>query len=268
MPSPSATRQLVQRDLLDHIPHGGLKHRRRFELFEDFRQIPLLNASVVPGTEGAPTDAELALRFRANRNFEIGGTGTVADAEQAFDLAGGVLISTDASGAQANDNTFVTPHADTLQSAWAKAGLWGSENEVRLRGQVNLPSIAAMSFRFGLFEDAAQPADIGGIATDDNAVFFQFVPGTTDLVRCIFNIDGVDSTVVSEIALAAATEILFDIEIDQNRIPTMRINGQVIATGSQVLKDAVNFIPQVVIGTETTAAKTMALRWLHGSRAY
>lgn len=250
--SPDATRQAI-RNLIARLCAFGSMTQGRYELFETFKRLPLLNASI---------------GITANPDFEINGTGTVANADQAFDIGGGILISTDAATPAANENTYVTPHLDALQSAWAKAGLWGSEDEVMVETQVNLPSIALMHARFGLFEDAAQPSDLALTGSDDNAAFFLFdednaTSGTQWL--CVVNVAGVDTVVASGVTVAAATEYKLRVELDADRAPHFYINDRQVYQGP-VMTDAVNLVPQIAVGTDTTAIKTMAIRYLRASR--
>jgi hypothetical protein len=268
MPSPSATRELVQDFLKDSMPYGGLYLRNRHELFEPFTQIPLLNASVLI-TDTNPTLAQAALRFRANRNWEINGTGTVADADQAFSLEGGIRISTDAATPAANENTYITPHLDTTQTQWALAGIWGSEDEVVFSCQVAIPSIVAAHVRAGLFEDAAQPADLATTGSDDNAAFFLFDEDQATSAAnwiVVINIANADTLVNTNTPVVAGTEYLLEIRIGVDRKPKFFINGKLVHTGTTALTNNVDFIPQIAVGTDTTAAKTLDIRWVRCSR--
>lgn len=260
--SPTATTALIDRKLTN-IPQGQLNRRNRVEYFEQFKQLPLLNASVLI-TDTAPTLAQMALRFRANRDWEIRGV-NAADADQTFSPSGGMLIKT---AATANDHTYTSPHADTLQSAVAASGLFGTENQVRYEAEISVASIATMMVRHGLFEDINQPADPATVGSDDNAAFFIFdednATSATQFV-CVTNVGGVDTFTASGVPIVINTEYQLRVEIDANRQPHFYINGRQVAVGP-VMTDAVDLLPQTLIGTDTAAAKTMIIRHLRISR--
>lgn len=266
MPSPTSTDTMI-REQLAGVPQGALSLRKRIELFESFQQVPLLNASVLI-TDTAPTLAQMALRLRANRNFETIGTGTIADADHSFAIDGGVTISSDTATPAANENTNITPHLDTLQTLWAKAGLWGTEDLVNFHTCVRGASIANVIFRAGIYEDTTQPADLASTGSDDNAAFFIFDEDQATSATqwlCVTNVSGVDTVTASGVAVAASTDYVLEIKIDTNRQPHFFINGKQVSVGP-VMTDAIDLIPFIGVATDTNAAKTMTVRYLRMSR--
>lgn len=237
------------------IPNGRLAEYTRKELFEDFAQAPQLNAAV---------------GVAANLDWEAIGEADLASTDVIFAEKGGINLSTPALTPVANDHGEIRPHLDTLQSAWAKAGLWGSENSVQFETQVRVTSIVACCVLAGLREDTTIPADMEVFGSDDNATFFFFTDdATVGSVnwQTVENINGADTKTSTGIVCAAATDYNLQIRIDSDRRAAYYINGTYIRT-SAALKDAVDFVPFVAVMSDTTAVKTIDIRHVRMSRLY
>jgi hypothetical protein len=252
MPSPQATTKQIRSELT-RIPYGQIGNRGRFELFEDFRRLPALNA---------------AIAITNNNDWELNGSGTIATADQEYAATGGLLLSTDTATPAANENAYITPHLDANQSLWAKAGLWGTEDEVHFETVVRTDSIATTHIRAGLFEDAAQPADLATTGTDDNAAFFLFdEDSTTSATKwvCVINVGGTDTVASSGVTVAINTDYKLAIKIDSNRCPHFFINDVEVYMGP-AMTDAVDLVPQIAVGTDTTTAEELTIRHVRCSR--
>lgn len=252
----------------DTFPRGIMADRTRHELFEPFDQCPLINADVLI-TDTNPTLAQMALRLRANRNFEVvenTGATAVASADVAFSARGGIRLT---SKTTANDAIVLRPHLDTTQTAWGAASAFLSQQSPRAETQVSLVAITTCVARFGLFEDVAQPADTGvaGAGSDDNAAFIYFDEDTSANWQCVINVGGTDTVYDSGVAVAAATEYRLSIHVDSSRIPRFYINGVLVATGT-ALTTAVSLVPMVSIATDTTAAKSLDVRYIRAGTAH
>lgn len=237
------------------VPHGRTGDFNRKELFEDFAQAPQLNAAV---------------GIAANVDWECIGEADLASTDVIFAEKGGINISTPATTPAANDHAEIRPHLDTLQSAWAKAGLWGSENSVQFETQVRVTSIVACCVLVGPREDTTIPADMEVHGSDDNGAFFFFTDdATVGSVnwQTVENIGGADTKTSTGIVCAAATDYNLQIRIDSGRRPSYYINGTYIRTGA-ALTNAVDFIPFIAVMTDTNAVKTMDIRHVRMSRLY
>ncbi len=263
MPSPDATISLVQRRIADQIPFGTIQKRARLELFEPFNQLALLAASSIPTTLN-PTSAEMALFFRANRDFIISGAGPPVDTNQAFADDGGMLMSTKSAAPASGNSTYITPHPTsvTKQSAWGLTNRFGSTKQIRLRAQVSLPSIDLVIARVGLFAALAQPGNIASTGADNNAIFLIFDPALGANWQLVQNIAGADTVTDTGVVVTVDTEYLIDFNIDLGLKTIIHINGTLIAAGL-LINSPVNMRPQIAVGTLTNAAKTIKIRYMH-----
>lgn len=237
------------------IPQGRLQEFARKELFEDFAQQPALNAGVAVGT---------------NLDWEGIGSGDIAATDFTFAEKGGILIATPTTTPAANDHAEIRPHLATTQSAWAVAGLWGSENSVQFETQIRVTSIVACAVLVGLKEDTTIPADMEVVGSDDNGSFFFFsddaTVGSASWQR-VENIDTADTRTSTGIVCAAARDYNLQIRIDADRRASYYIDGINVGT-SAALKNAVDFIPFIAVMTDTTAVKSINCRHVRMSRLY
>ena len=253
----------------DLFPLGMMADRNRHELFEPFKQCPIPNADVLI-TDTNPTLAQMALRLRANRDFEVienSGATTVTNADVAFSARGGIRLTTKTT---ANDACVLRPHLDSNQTAWAASSAWLSQQSPRLEAQISLVAITACIARVGFFEDVAQPADLASVGSDDNAAFFIFDEDNTTSATnwvAVINVGGTDTAYDTGVAVAAATEYRLEIRVDSSRIPRFYINGVLVATGT-ALTTAVSHVPMVAIATDTAGAKSMDVRYIRASTAH
>jgi hypothetical protein len=232
---------------------GAPEDRRRITFVEDWMQLPLLNGSVVAGTPGAPSAAELALRWRGNRDFEMLGTNAV-DTVAAFADGGGATFTTTTADA---DQIIVLPHLDTKQSAWA-AAKWNTNDEPAFGVRIKTgASIANAIIWTGL-----KLTNTATTATDANQVFIRYEDdvngGNWQLVS---SNDGTDKATDSGVTVAASTEYLLQFKVDADRIVTFFINGVAVGTHTTGLKADIDLIPYIGVEVDGgTGAKAITVR--------
>ena len=235
------------------------KHNR-LVFTELFHNQPILNASVVAASEGSPSDAERALTFRANRNFELAGT-NAANADVTFDANGEMVLTTQNSD---GDQMIVQPHSDTLQSRWNVAGLFGSENaptyELIVRTQASIADVIVWG---GL-----KLTSTSVVATDDDQVFFRYEDSVGANWQLVISRAGVDVSFDTGIAVAVSTKYRLSIHVDEDRKVQAWINDQPINLDKKF--DAIvtgkNLKPFYGVETDTTADKALGVLGLECSR--
>jgi len=218
----------------------------RYTLREEFNRLPQLNASIGVAT---------------NLDWEVLGT-NADDTVIALDEGGGVSLTTKTG---ANDQVILCPHLDTAQSAWAKAGLWGTENSVRFEAKIKTGSaVTAQTLWAGL-----KKTNTSVIATDTDQIFFRYDPAVSSYWTLVHSRSNVDATFITNIAPAASTNYVLVIEIDADRKVHAWINDVQITNMGQLaaLTDAVDLYPFVGVETTTTAAKNLKVRHIECSRA-
>jgi len=228
-----------------------LAHMKKVVLYEPWLQLPLLNASAVP-TNLDPTLAEMALRFRANRDWEIAGT-NAADANISFADGGGITGAT--AGAD-NDQVILQPHTDTKQSAWA-AIKWNTNDRPGYAHRIKTAaSVADLLIHAGLTLTAALDE-----TTDADQIKFTVDGDVPDAnIQCNYSIDGTDYQIDSGVAIAASTEYGLEIKIDGDRYGHFFINGEPVAHTHAVLTANIDLIPRVGWQALAAAAKSLTVR--------
>lgn len=239
----------------------------RYALVEKFLQRPALNAVLDFGT---PTNAEVIAGHVANQNFEVSGT-NMTTALCTFSTSGGITLTT--AGAS-NDQALLGVHTNTNQTAWGKAGLWGSENSTRFETIIKTgSSIAAATIIAGL-KLTSTPV----IATDADQVYFRYEPsengGAWQFIHSRSDTDTTTVAPTSVIPVVAAStfyRLIVDIDADrkvQAYIGT-GINGTpipVTANKLAALTDAIDFYPFIGVQATAAAAKAIDVKYLECSR--
>lgn len=263
MPDRAGTRNLFDTVILPTLPIPGRQLFRgaskRLHLYEDFRRLPKLNATLAV-TSVNPTDgntaADMAAALTTNRHFEVDAEAGWADTDATW-VGGRVRLFTPAATPATNDYAGIRPHLDTGLTIWASSDLFGSEDEVEMEMVVSFPAITEIAFLFGLKEDTSLPADIAVVGSDDNASFIHFdndsATSTTNFT-CVENINTADTVTDSGVILEASTDYHLRLAIDSNRATRFYINERQVHVGSP-LKAAVDFVPFVAIMTDATATK-------------
>jgi len=207
----------------------------RFTLSEDYAQLPGLNASV-------------GVAF--NLNFEILGTNVAEANVQHAATIGAVEMET--AGAD-NDQVIILPHLDASQSAWTGVK-WGTENQVIWEAVIRTgAAITAQTLMAGL-----KLTNVFVIATDDDQVIFRYDAAADTYWNMIYSIGGVDVAVVSDVAVEAATNYYFRIEIDADRKAHFFIDDDEKLVTTALTND-VDLIPYVGIEANAAAAKFLNL---------
>src|SRR3990167_768283 len=211
--------------------------RNRYELVEDFRQLPSINASIAVST---------------NLDFEVLGTNASADDVIYSTTVAGIQLETD--GAD-NDQVIILPHLDASQTAWAGV-LWGTENQVIWEATIRTgATITSYMVWAGL-----KLTNTSTIATDADQIFFRFSTDDSDTNwRLISSIGGADTNTDSGLAFAASTIYRLKISIDSARAATFYINDVAYYTTAALTND-IDLIPYVGIQDLAAAsARNMVL---------
>lgn len=218
----------------------------RYGLVEQFKRRPTVNASI---------------GVAMNLDFELLGTNAV-DGSSALSEDGGVTLTT--AGAS-GDQVILVPHLDTAQSAWAKAGLWGSENSPYFDTIIKTASnIADIVIWAGL-----KLTNTSVVATDDDQVFFRFAPATSS-GRWVLNHSraGTDTAMVLPLAVAASTQYRITIEVESDRRIIASVNGVYAEFAiREAIVTAKDLIPYIGVQASAAAAKSIDVRRLACSRA-
>ena len=209
---------------------------KRFVLTEEFAQRPMLNASV---------------GVVANLNFEILGT-NAAEADVTWGATVGAL-ELETAGAD-NDQVYVCPHLDSLQTAWAEV-LWGTENQVIWEATIMTSAAITTILLWAGLKLTYDPV----IATDDDQVFFRFSTDDGDTTwHIIDSIAGTDVNTTTTVTVAANTIYYFRIEIDASRKAHFFINNEEVYVSGALTND-VSLIPYVGVQALSAAARFLNL---------
>lgn len=215
----------------------------RYYLEEFFGKLPQIN---------------LNSDFVANQSFELLGT-NVADTDVTYS-ATIAAIQLETAGAN-NDQVIVVPHLDALQSAWAVATRWGSENAVEFECAVRTDaSIDDVTLWAGL-----KVTNVPAIATDADQVFFRY-DGADTFWHCISSIGGTDTDTTTTVVAAATTTFRFRVSIDAARFARFYIDDVLVFTTLTALTDDINFVPYVGVQATAGAVKRLHLAYEKISR--
>lgn len=206
----------------------------RIVLREDWVQLPGLNAEL--------NDAAESTRVPLNRSWEVLGTnGTSALAT--FRATGGMTLTT-ATGN--NDQMIVTPHLDTKQSAWAVAGLWGSEDEIDLKcSMLTAADIDLTQIWIGFKE-----TNTSVTTTDTDQAFFRFQASVNASWQAVSSNNNTDTETDTAVDPAASTRYDLWINVDQDFTPRFFINNVLVAT-NPVLRTGRDF--EIYLGVQLTS---------------
>ena len=225
------------------LPDG----RDRCVLVENWNRPPGINADIQNSAE--------ATREIVNTDFEV--LGVSADStEMTVNVEGGLAMATE--GAE-GDETILLPHLDASQSAWATT-TWGTDRVVDWKARILTgSSVTNLIIWAGL---KLTNTDVG--VTDANQTYFRFEDDVSSGVWTTWtsNNDS-DTTTVSSVTVATATQYDLWINYDSARLCRMFINNVLIST-SAALKDTTDFIPYIGIENDGGAGAAKTLRVLTG----
>lgn len=207
----------------------------RYELVENFAKKPGVNGDMTIDPDADSTSALVAFVI-ANRDFEVLGTGATTDDVTFGTTVGGLLLTSDSSGAQ---QVIIAPHLNTGQTAWTNIP-WGTENQVIWEAVVRTgASVASIILWAGLKLTNDQAID-----TDNDQAYFRFDAGSANW-ETVTSVGGVaDTEVDTGVVVAVNTNYYFRIEIDSDRKPHYFINDKEVNVGAALTND-VNLIPYV-----------------------
>jgi hypothetical protein len=238
---------------------GGPRKRRY--LFEDFRQLPGLNADLASATE--------ATREPVNRDFEVIGT-NMTSALATFADGGGCTITT--AGADA-DQAVITPHLDTKQSAWAQQK-WNSDDEVAFETKIELgAAVTAGIWLFGFNDDTTVDATWTASESAD-AVWIGYDTANDSEFTLYYSVGGTDYTVDLGITPAASTHYGMQIAFDKDRFMNIYLSDgdselkHIHKTKNAMTAD-IDLIPRVLVEENGSgAARAATCRYLAIGKTY
>ena len=224
----------------------------RIVLVEDFKQRPILNAEALI-TSGTPTLAQMALRFRANRDFEVLGT-NMTSALCTHATGGGITLTT--AGA-ANDQGILSVHLDSGQTQWATID-FSTDDETAFGARIKTgASIADATIWAGL-----KLTNTPVVATDANQAFFRYEPATNSgKFQAVYSVSGTDYEIDTGVTVEASTAYNLEIAIDSARVARFYINSEEVGT-SVALTTGIDLLPYVGVQAGAAAAKAVTVRKL------
>jgi len=214
----------------------------RYELVENFKKLPQLNATI----DGVYTGEVVR---NCNTDFELLGT-SASDLDVTFSATvAGIQMQTDGGS---GDQIIIAPHLDTLYSAWTNIG-WGTENQTEweciIRTDANIADIVIWA---GL-----KLTNTSVVATDADQVMFRFDTGVANW-EAVASIADTDTETDTGIVVAINTTYKLKIKIDSARVATFFINGTLVHTTAALTND-INLIPYVGVQDTAAAVKTIVL---------
>lgn len=225
-------------DIFGVVPQNTFGGSRKF-LYEDFRQLPGINADV---------------GISKNVNFELLGTGAVS-ADLSFNAGGGINLATHGG---ATDSAIVLPHLDSIQTLWAVANLFYPSASPQWGCRFKTDAALTNTTIWAGLKLTNTPV----VATDNDQVVIRYQAGTDTYWQVTYSIGGTDVTTscTSIAAVAAATEYKFWITVDSSRIARVWINDVLVVTTTALTTNA-QLIPYVGVLSATDAtAKKIILR--------
>jgi hypothetical protein len=259
-------------------PFGIVRDPERIYLEEYFQRKPGVNGDIAASAEGT--------RMIANPDFEVLGVNHSTD-DVAFDApTGGIKMETDGSN---QDAISIFPHADTTQTKWALAGMWGSENQVDCEIALRTGSSIATQTLYAGLKKADDAGNNHAYATDSDQVCFWFSTDDTEgafttnaNLHCIVSSGGTDYITDLGFALAADTDYRLTISLDRERKPSVWVNGKQysltsdataggVETGTGVVKGPalavdINLFPTMGIVARAGSAFHAYLYYIKASR--
>jgi len=241
--------------------HGSIYRSRAngMILEENFTQRPLLNADILI-TATAPTLAQMALIFAANRNFEVAGT-NMTSALSTHSTGGGITLTT--AGAD-EDQALLQPHTDTTQTSWATADFSTSDRVVMDTVIVTGADITASIIHAGL-----KLTNDNVVATDAEQAFVRYEAGVASGVFQLITSDaGTDTTTATTVTVAASTSYHIKLAINGDREVSLFINGVLAAHVAAAVGAGHDLIPFIGIEGSEAAAKALTVRHLDISKDF
>jgi len=228
----------------------------RYELIERFTQRPLLNADVLI-TNLEPTLAQMALRFSANRNFEVLGT-NMTSALCTHSTGGGITLTT--AGASA-DQAIVTPHLDASQTAWSTAD-WSTDDKVIF--ETNIKTAASIDC---IIWAGLKLTNDNVVATDAEQAFLRYETGVASgIFQLITSDNGTDTTTATTVTVAVSTDYHIKLVVNADRDVHAFINGVLVGRVAAALGAGHDLIPYVGVEASSAAARAISVRGLRMSK--
>lgn len=223
------------------------------ELIERFTQRPLLNADILI-TATAPTLAQMALIFSANRNFEVQGT-NMTGVLCTHSTGGGITLTT--AGAD-EDQAILAVHADTSQTLWATVDLGTDDRVVFETTVVSGASIADTIIWAGL-----KLTNDNVVVTDAEQAFLRYENGVNSgRFQLITSDNGVDVTTNTTLVVEVSTSYHIKLVVNGDRDVNLYINGILRARVQTALGTGHDLLPFVGVEAGAVAAKAITVRGL------
>lgn len=213
-------------------------------------------------TDTAPTLAQMALLNLLHPKVEVKAGNSSTNALCTYNTAGGITLTT--AGAD-DDQEMIGFNVVASQSA-GNIWDWATQDEIAFRTRVKLGTTAqiADAIHFaGMFLTIADPFAEG---TDADAVFFDYLSGTSANWRACFNIAGTDVAIDTGVVAAAATTFDLALRVDSDRVPHFYIDNVLVAQGT-ALTTAIDLLPFIGVETTASAAKVLHVRGFAVSKA-
>jgi hypothetical protein len=167
-------------------------------------------------------------------------------------VAGGITLTT----ANANDDQEMIGFNVVASQSCGNIWDWATQDELAFKTRIKVGTTAQIAdcvYYIGMFLTIADPFDEG---TDNDAVFFSYLSGTSSNWRACYNIAGTDVARDTGIEVLGGSTFDLMLYTDSDRVPHFFIDSTEVATGT-ALTTGINLLP--FIGVETTASAAKAL---------
>ena len=224
----------------------------RYELVERFLQRPAINANI----DQAYT---VEVARAANRDWETLGTNATT-ALVTFADGGGINLAT--AGAD-EDQTIITPHLDTAQTAWTGTQ-WNTSDKVIFETNIKITgSVAAVIIWAGL-----KLTNDNVVATDAEQAFLRLENGVNDgNWQLITSDNGTDTTTNTDVVGVSTTGMYhIKLVVNGDRDVTAFINGVLVARVEAALGTDHDLIPFIGVEASTAAARAINVRGVRMSK--
>lgn len=245
-------------------PWGHDQRSIRWVYSDNFNKRPLLNASILI-TATAPTLAQMALLFAANRDWETIGNSATA-ALTTHSTRGGITLTT--AGA-ADDTAAIRPHTDTDASGLNQAD-FSTDDEIYFRCVMHMgATITADMIVMGGFLLSLDNITDYGIGNDAEQAAFRYEDGVASGVwQCTSSDNNTDDTNSSGITVVLSTRYDLEIRVTTGRVPYFFINGDLVST-NDALGTGHDLIPYMGVAEPTGgggAARAIDISYMEVSK--
>lgn len=200
---------------------------------------PGINADILAAAE--------ATRMIVDPDFEISADSTnETSALCTYNAEGGLTLTT--AGADA-DSMILEPHQDANQTSWTQ-WTWGTDREVGWFAHIQTGANITNAIIWAGLKLTFTPV----VATDADQIFFRYEDDVAGGDwQAVYSIAGVDVAIDTDIAAVVSTSLEFAVIIDESRNGRMYLNGNLVATTTQ-LTDTIDLVPFIGVEADGAAA--------------